>query len=209
MLRFAQHDNPEGRAMNDPKKMSPEELEQFIHRELRSLPARQAPAGFEARMQAKLEARKAQSALAPEQLEQLVHRELRALPLRKAPRDLEARVFAALEQRATVAWWHKSFSHWPAAARAAFLALATGVTGAALAAFFVMSSGLDTSAAAAQVADRLTPPSWISAVFGSLLNAAGNIPSLWLWGGLAALMAIYAATFTLGATAYRFLYRNN
>jgi hypothetical protein len=195
--------------MNDPKKISPEELEQFIHRELRALPPRKAPAGFEVRMQARLEARKTQAALAPEQLEQLVHRELRALPLRRAPRDLEARVFAAIEQRAAVAWWHKSFSHWPAAARAAFLAVATGLTGSALAAFFIVSRGVDTSAAVTQVADRLAPPSWVSAVFGSLLNAAGNIPSLWLWGGLAALMAIYAATFTLGATAYRFLYRNN
>lgn len=195
--------------MNDPKKMSPEELEQFIHRELRALPARPAPAGFEARFQARLAAHQAPAAQAPAQLEQVIHRELRALPPRKAPAGFEARVLAEIERRAAVAWWHKSWQHWPAGARAAFLAATTGLTGAVMAAIFVYTRGVDTTAAAAQVADRLTPPSWIGTVFNSLFNAAGNIPSLWLWGGLVALMAIYAATFTLGATAYRLLYRNN
>lgn len=195
--------------MDDPKKMSPEELEQFIHRELRALPARRAPAGFEARFQARLAARQAQATPAPEQLEQLIHRELRALPVRRAPAGFEARVLAEIERRTAVAWWHKSWQYWPAAARAAFLAAATGLTGAAMAAIFIYTRGVDPAAAAAQVADRLAPPSWIGTVFHSLFNAAGNIPSLWLWGGLAALMAIYAATFTLGATAYRLLYRNN
>jgi len=199
--------------MNDPKKMSPEELEQFIHRELRALPARKAPAGFEARFQAKLEARHAQPAPVPQPFEQLLHRELRALPLRKAPAGFEARVLAEIERRAAVAWWHKSWQHWPAAARAAFLAGATGVSGAIMAAIYVYGRGVDTAAVATQAADRLAPPSWITTVFsslaGSLTQAVANIPSLWLWGGLAAIMAIYAATFTLGATAYRVFYRNN
>ncbi len=195
--------------MNDPKKMSPGELEQFIHRELRALPARKAPAGFEARFQARLEAQRTPAATPSVQWEQLVHAELRALPLRKAPAGFEARVLAEIERRAAVAWWHKSWQHWPAAARAAFLAASTGVTGAVMAAIFVYTRGVDTTTAAVQVTDRLTPPSWIGTVFHSLFTAAGNIPSLWLWGGLAALMAIYAATFTLGATAYRLLYRNN
>jgi hypothetical protein len=198
--------------MNDPKKMSPEELEQLIHRELRALPPRKAPAGFEARFQARLAARQTQAALAPEQLEQLIHRELRALPPRKAPAGFEARVLAEIERRAAVAWWHKSWQYWPAAARAAFLAAATGVSGAILAASYVFGRGVDTAAVAAQAADRLAPPSWISTVFhaltGSLTQTVSNIPSLWLWGGLAAIMAIYAATFTLGATAYRVFYRN-
>ena len=79
------------------EKMTPEDLEKFIHRELRALPPRKAPAGFEARLQAAVEARLALRTQSPEQLEQLVHRELRGLPLRKAPATLEARVLAAIE----------------------------------------------------------------------------------------------------------------
>src|SRR5690606_33318965 len=121
------------------KKMTPEELEKFIHRELRALPPRKAPAGFEARMQAALAARSTQAAVTPERLEQLVHRELRALPLRKAPAGFEARVMAEIERRAAVAWYHKSWSYWPAAVRAAFLAVGTGVAGATVAAFYLIS----------------------------------------------------------------------
>ena len=101
------------------KKMTPEELEQFIHRELRGLPPRKAPSGFEARLQARLDSRVAEPATASaERLEQLVHRELTALPLRRAPRTLELRVLAEIERRAAVAWYHKSWSHWPAAVKA-------------------------------------------------------------------------------------------
>ena len=35
------------------------------------------------------------------------------------------------------------------------------------------------------------------------------IPPLWLYGGLAFLAAMYATFVGLGATAYRYLYRNN
>src|SRR5690349_9461796 len=121
--------------MND--KMTPEDLEKFIHRELRALPPRKAPAGFEARFQQRLEARQAQAALSPEQVEQLVHRELRALPPRKAPASLESRVLAAIEQQAAVAWYHKSWAYWPGAVKAAFLAVGTGVSGTAIVAFYL------------------------------------------------------------------------
>jgi hypothetical protein len=195
------------------KKMTPEELEQFIHRELRALPPRKAPSGFEARLQAAIQEREALQAMAPERLEQVVHRELRALPLRRAPRTLEARVLAALEHQAAIAWYHKSWSYWPAAVRAVFLALATGVTGAIVTGFYLMYNGVDTSAVAAQAGERLSfftriyhLATWI-ADFG--MNQFNNIPSLWLYGGLALVAALYATFFGLGAAAYRVLYRNN
>lgn len=195
------------------EKMTPEDLEKFIHRELRALPPRKAPAGFEARLQAAVEARLAVSARSPEQLQQLVHRELRSLPLRRAPRTLESRVLAAIEQRAMIPWYHKSWSYWPAAIRAAFLAVSTGVTGALVAAFYLGVNRVDTSAVAAQASERL---GLFTKAFHAAEWAAGfcsqmfsSIPSLWLYGGLAVVAALYATFFGLGAAAYRTLYRNN
>ena len=195
------------------KKMTPEELEQFILRELRSLPPRKAPAGFEARMQAALEARSAQSAAAPAQLEQLIHRELRALPLRKAPRTLEARVLAAIEHQAAVAWYHKSWSYWPAAIRAAFLVVATAVAGGFMGAFYLMSSGVDTGALVESASAKLGlfTKLYHAAVWTADLTATafGSIPPLWLYGGAALIAALYATFFGLGAAVYRTLYRQN
>ena len=194
-------------------KMTPEELEQFIHRELRALPPRKAPAGFEARMQAALAARATQTSVTPERLEQLVHNELRALPLRKAPAGFEARVLAEIERRAAVAWYHKSWSYWPAAVRAAFLAVGTMVAGATVAAFYLLSQG---AAADAVVQEVATGFGWITRIIGAISwtgnfikQLAGGIPPLWLYGGLAFIAAMYATFVGLGTVAYRYLYRNN
>ncbi len=201
--------------MNDDpqKKLSPEELEKFIHRELRALPPRQAPSGFEARFQAKLEARQAAAALSPAQVEQLVHRELRALPPRRAPRTLEARVFAALEARNAVPWWHKSWSYWPTAIRAVFAAVATIFAGSMVAACYALFSGADVAAAASAAGERLSVfvklfhvAAWTFEFATSLVS---SIPPLWLYGGLAFAATMYVALFGLGAAAYRTLYRTN
>jgi len=197
----------------NPEKMNPDELEQFIHRELRALPSRKAPEGFEARFQARLAARQTSAALSPAQLEQLVHRELRALPPRRAPRTLEARVFAAIEQRSQVAWWHKSWSYWPAAVKAAFAFVATAFAGTVVAASYSLLAGVNPEKVAAEAGERLS-------LFTKLWHAAtwtvdfvgtqvGAIPSLWLYGGLAFLATMYVAFFGLGAVAYRALYRPN
>ncbi len=197
--------------MND--KMTPEELEKFIHRELRALPPRKAPAGFEARMQAALASRATQSAAAPVRLEQLVHRELRALPLRKAPVGFEARVLAEIERRAAVAWYHKSWSYWPAPVRAAFLAVGTGFAAAAVAAFYLFSQG---AAAETVVQEVTTGFGWISRITGVVSwtyhfvrQLVADIPTLWLYGGLAFIAAMYATFVGLGTAAYRYLYRNS
>lgn len=195
------------------KKMTPEELEQFIHRELRALPPRKAPPGFEARLQAAVEARLAQSTLSPEQLEQLVGRELRALPLRRAPRTLESRVMAALEHQAAIAWYHKSWAYWPAAFRAAFLAVATGVTGAVMAGFYLGLNNVEQSAAAGQAVSRFDGLLRLGSALTGMIDFVSlvirNIPPLWLYGGAAFAALMYATFFGLGAAAYRALYRSN
>lgn len=200
------------------KQMTPEELEQYIHRELRALPPRKAPAGFEARLHAAVAARTGAQvttteASAADRLEQLVHRELRALPLHPAPRTLEARVLAEIERRATIAWYHKSWTYWPAAVRAAFLLLGTAFAAVAVAAFYQWSQG----AAVETVADNVaTSFGWIARLVGAMSwtndfvqQLVGSIPPLWLYGGLAFIGTMYALFVGVGAAAYRYLYRRS
>jgi len=196
----------------DPK-MTPEDLEKFIHRELRSLPPRKAPAGFEARLQAAVAARTSVRTESAEQLEHLVHRELRALPLRPAPRSLENRVLAEIERRATVAWYHKSWSYWPVAVRAAFLVLGTGFAAAAIVVFYKLSQG---AAAETVMHDVGTGFGWLTRIvaavgwtFNFFQQLVAAIPPLWLYGGLAFIGSLYAIFVGVGAAAYRYLYRRN
>lgn len=196
----------------DPK-MTPEELEKFIHRELKALPARKAPAGLEARILAAVAARPAAAALTADRVEQLVHRELRALPLRKAPASLEARVLAEIERRAAVAWYHKSWAYWPAPVRAGFLAAGSCAAAAIVVACYLLSQG----AAAETVTQELaTGFGWITRLTGAVAwtghfirQLVGGIPPLWLYGGLAFIAAMYATFVGLGTAAYRYLYRNS
>jgi len=194
-------------------KMTPEDLEKFIHRELRALPPRKAPAGFEARLQAAVAARTSVRAASSAQLEQQVHRELRSLPLRPAPRSLEARVLAEIERRATVAWYHKSWSYWPTAVRAAFLVLGTGFAAVAIAVFYQLSQG---AAAETVVHDVSTGFGWLTRLvavvgwsFHFIQQLVAAIPPLWLYGGLAFIGSLYAVFVGVGAAAYRYLYRRN
>lgn len=191
--------------------LTPEELEKFIHRELRALPPRKAPAGFESRLQAAVEARTALRNLAPEQVEKMVHQELRSLPLRRAPATLESRVLAAIEHQASVAWYHKSWAYWPAGVRAAFLGFATALSGGAIAAFYMMSQQAETSALTAAAGERLATAAALFHVFRwmttYLSETISSIPPLWLYGGLAIVAGMYATFFGLGAAAYRALYR--
>jgi anti-sigma factor RsiW len=195
------------------KKMTPEELEKFIHRELRALPIRKAPAGFEARLQAAVEARTTVRTPSAEQLEQFIHTTLRSLPNRRAPGTLEARVLAEVERRATIAWYHKSWSYWPAPVRAAFLAVGTAVAGAAVIGFYLLSQGATAEAVTQEVA---TGFGWVTRLLAAgtwtvnfVQQLIANIPPLWLYGGLAFIAAMYATFVGLGTAAYRYLYRNN
>ena len=197
--------------MNEP--LTPEELEKFIHRELRALPPRKAPPGFESRLQAAVEARIAARAGAPDTLEQLVHRELRSLPLRRAPQTLEARVLSAIEHQAAVAWYHKSWSYWPTAVRSAFLVVATAFSGGAIALFYFLSQGDSAQALTNAASERFATLAAVVHVFRWLTTYAtqsiAGIPPLWLYGGLAVIAGLYATFFGLGAAAYRALSRHN
>lgn len=153
--------------------------------------------------------------MTPEELENFIHQNLRSLPPRQAPRSLEARVMAAIEQHAMIPWYHKSWSYWPAAIRALFLAVSTGITGAVVTGFYLMLNGVETETGtvAAEAAGRLSfftsiyhVAEWIANLGAYLFS---SIPSLWLYGGLALVAALYATFFGLGAFAYRTLYRNN
>lgn len=151
--------------------------------------------------------------MTPEELEQFIHQNLRSLPPRRAPRTLEARVMAALEQRAAIAWYHQSWSYWPSAVRAAFLAVATGVSGAALTAFYLLSTGVDTTSLSSEFADRFSGVLRLGSIVTGASDFVGlvirNTPPLWLYGGAAFLAVMYVSFFGLGAAAYRTLYRSN
>ena len=143
-----------------------------------------------------------------EKLAHLVHRALRDQPLRRAPRSLEQRVFAALAQRAALPWWRQSFSHWPQAARGAFLVLTAALAGVLV---WVLS-GFDVQQAAGALAPQFT---WVASVrvIGSSLADFGtiifrSIAPVWLYGIAALILALYAALFGLGTAAYRTLYVN-
>jgi hypothetical protein len=147
-------------------------------------------------------------------LERFIHSALRDLPPRRAPRSLESRVFAELERRAALPWWRQNFAHWPVAARAAFLVASAGLVKLVLMAIVWAMAGLDN----AQFASALTPQvagfqavTDIAGAFATTLaNTCGailrNIPLQWLYVGAAAIAALYAALFGLGAAAYRALY---
>lgn len=151
--------------------------------------------------------------MTPEELEKFIHRELRGLPVRHAPSTLEARVLAAIEHRATIAWYHKSWTYWPAAVRALFLAGVTGLAGTAITAFYLFMQGSQPALVWQEFSSRF---GWLTSIYGAAVwtvNFAGQmisgIPPVWLYGGGAVIALLYAAFFGLGATAYRVLYRNN
>ena len=145
-----------------------------------------------------------------EKLERLVHRTLRELPPRTAPRSLEQRVLAELARRAAQPWWRKSFVHWPVPARGMFIVASAGVVKLVLMAAVWVMAGFDT----AQFRDAFAQPfSWMERIVVVMNAASGffeimfrNIPSLWLYGGIAFVVALYVALFGLGAAAYKTLF---
>jgi len=141
------------------------------------------------------------------ELEQFVHKSLGSLPDRRAPRSLERRVMAAITARQALPWYRQSFTHWPATARAAFLGTCV------LAIALIITLGNATPAPIAEaVSETQGRLSLLSSLAETLRNTGslliGRIPSLWIYGTLAALGAAYATLFGIGATAYRTLIVN-
>jgi hypothetical protein len=136
-------------------------------------------------------------------LERLLHGALRGAPERHAPAGLEARVFAAIARRAALPWWRRSYSHWPAGARLAFVALSAGFEAVGRAPPAALP--LDRSA--------MFSSGWLreAAALGGVTIQLGEslgraIPFAWLAGGLALGTILYVSLFGLAVTAYRTLY---
>lgn len=141
-------------------------------------------------------------------LEQLLDRTLRPLPLRRAPPALQSRVLEDLQRRAALPWWHRSFAHWPSAARAGFVLVCLALIG-------VVFLGGNWTAATVQSmhASGALSPSWgrralaVMTAAAELANLfARTVPPAWIYAGLGAGAVLYAALFGLGAAAYRTLY---
>ncbi|MBP9914109.1 MAG: hypothetical protein KBF26_11955 [Opitutaceae bacterium] len=140
----------------------------------------------------------------PENLEKLLHQTLRSLPDRRAPRSLETRVLAAIAAQQALPWWRQSFTHWPLAARGAFLVVTALLAAAIIALCFRTTGELP---AASWLAGPAALWARVSAVCGGVSSffavVVRSIPALWLYGGLAFIATMYAALFGLGAAAYR------
>ena len=149
--------------------------------------------------------------LNPEKLERNVHAALRALPDRCAPASLIARVQAEIERRAAIPWWHKSYAYWPQWARGTFLAGAGACVVALLVSVTVtFAGGLEGRGLGGAFGPWIAfarRAYGVGAWIGDLVSLIfSNVPSLWLYGGVAAVVVMYLSLFGLGATAYRFLW---
>lgn len=138
-----------------------------------------------------------------ENLERLIGNTLRQQPLRRAPDTLESRVLGELEHRATTPWWRMNFARWPLAAQILFLVTSAAVVKLAIDASIWVMRGLDsvhvvTGMASAAMSMKL--------LFGIIASVFHHIPSLWIYGSIAILAAMYAALFGISAAAYRTLY---
>jgi hypothetical protein len=144
-----------------------------------------------------------------DKLEAAVHGVLRSLPERRAPVGLERRVMAEIARRAALPWWRKSFAHWPASAKAGFVA--TCGIAAALVVQVLLSAGRSQEAAAVNgsLAGSLERLAMARDLASSAVLAVrrylGTVPAPWLYGALAVVGSCYAALAAIGTAAYRTL----
>lgn len=136
-------------------------------------------------------------------LERLIDKALRDQPLQRAPAGLQDNVMAAIARRAMAPWWRSSFAHWPVAARLVFLVASIGFIKLGLEASALLIEPLDPSARGAALFAEV---SWIHALFVTTGAALRSLPSLWIYGGIAVLAALYLMLFGVSAAAYRTLY---
>jgi hypothetical protein len=144
----------------------------------------------------------------PEKLESLVDQLVRGQPLRRAPASLEGRVLAQLTlQQTSMPWWRKGFTHWPLAARVAFLIASYGFVRLAIAGAMSVIAFVGSREVAG------TAISWVhfgveavSATASTCSLILSAIPASWLYGMALCGFALYALLFGLGTVAYRTLY---
>jgi hypothetical protein len=150
---------------------------------------------------------------APEQarLEQLIDVACRAQPPLAAPPTLAARVLAQLEQRAQRPLWQRPFSEWSVNVRVAFVLASVALIAAALS-WSAGASGAQWIGALWQrpLARLESAGSLVSflAVFTRDLGVTllQDIPTFWLYGACAAVLALYALLAGISAVAYRSVY---
>jgi hypothetical protein len=130
-------------------------------------------------------------------LEQRISELLDEQPLRQAPPTLALRVMAALERQQ-----RSAFQRWPLVVRIAFVALA----GMAAQLTAELSMLLVRATEAGVTAPR---PPLAALLAEAALAAFRHLPSVWLYGGLAALFVIYGGTFGISVAMYRLaMYRS-
>lgn len=143
------------------------------------------------------------SHVAHERLERLTNELLRDQPPLQAPASLEARVFSQVAARRALPWWRKSFKHWPAAARLAFIAGSAGIVKLAFVIMNLWNVGASGKSLTESFAPEITVARVVPSVFTSLAN---TVPSTWLYVGIGVVAIAYFMFFGLGALAYRTLY---
>ena len=138
-----------------------------------------------------------------QQLERLIDKALRDQPLRRAPAGFEDKVMAAIARRATAPWWRDSFAGWPVAVRLLFLIASVGFAKVGLDATALVVGPLDPAARGASLFANLA---WIPSLLSTMGTVLRDLPSLWIYGGLTVLGALYLTLFGVSAAAYRTLY---
>jgi hypothetical protein len=142
------------------------------------------------------------------ELERRIGRALRELPQRHAPPTLESRIMHALEGHAARPWWQRGFGRWPSPMRIVFAA-----TCAVLAALTIPSSSRVLADLGAFHVLMLPWLEEVLSITGTLRAATGSftrsVPADWLYVGLGASAALYAALFGLAIAGYRLLYVRN
>ncbi len=149
----------------------------------------------------------------PDDLEKFVHRTLRQQPPLNAPSSLEQRVLARLAAQSPAVSGTSAFkkrtlwAEWPFAMKGLFLGAsaltAVAVSQIALAVKNHLAAGAVT--ALDQPAQTLSALDAVFDFASTMINAirvlVGAVPPLWLYGGLAALVAGYSLLFCLGSFA--------
>lgn len=138
-----------------------------------------------------------------QQLERLVDKALRDQPPRRAPLDLESKVMAEIARRAVAPWWQGSFSGWPVAARLLFIIASAGLITLVLKASAMIIDPINPGARSAAL---FADVAWIPSLFMTIGTVVHDLPSLWVYGGVAILGALYLTLFGVSAAAYRTLY---
>ena len=155
--------------------------------------------------------------LSPEEqarLERLIGTACRELPPLEAPQSLAARVTAQLQRRAAQPAWRAPFRQWSVGLRIAFVPVELLVMVATLR----ISAGPGAQrlttlmlAPLSRALARLESTGALLALVATLCRDLGqalllDIPTFWLYAGVAGLVALYALLAGISATAYRTLY---